>query len=73
MLYLVEIANTTSGMAKAITAQEDINTARMVYHQTMSSAMANPAVNAITVVVLTDAGNTVIQDYWVRQVEVEIE
>lgn len=29
------------------------------------------AVNAMTVVVLTDAGNTVIQDYWVRQVEAE--
>lgn len=68
MLYLVEIANTSSGIAKAITEKEDINTARMVYHQTMASAMANPAVNAMTVVVLSEAGNTVIQDYWVRQV-----
>lgn len=71
MLYLVEIANTTGGTAKALTEQPDIDTARMVYHQTMASAMANPAVNAMTVVALSEAGNTVIQDYWVRQVEAE--
>ena len=71
MLYLVEIANTTGGIAKSITEQPDIDTARMVYHQTMASAMANPAVITMTVVVLTDAGNTVIQDYWVRHVEAE--
>lgn len=69
MLYLVEIANSTSGIAKAISEQPDIDTARMVYHQTMASAMANPAVNAMTVVVLSEAGNNVIQDYWVRKVE----
>lgn len=45
MLFVVEVSTNTSGQtAKGVTEKETLSDARMVYHQTLASMLANEKV-----------------------------
>lgn len=41
LYYVVEISHTKQGIAKAVTEKPDLDGARMLYHQVLSSMLAN--------------------------------
>lgn len=65
--YLIEIADTKDGVAKAITEKVSMDDAQMVYHQTIASAMANTKVNSSLVMIIDGKGSTKAVNYWERQ------
>jgi len=66
MYYLIEISNTTSGIAKAITSKDTLDTAAMQLHQTLASAMANEAVSSCMCMVIDGRGAVQRYEYWER-------
>ena len=66
MYYLVEIAVTSSGTAKAINGPMDYNAAIMQMFQVIASAIANTSVSSCCCIVLDEHGNTVRNEFWER-------
>jgi len=58
--FVVEIATTAEGTAKAITEKEDFNEAKMLYHQILASMMANTAVTVGICTIIDGAGRQMI-------------
>ena len=67
MYYLIEITDTTGGIAKAITDKADLTAATMSLHQTMASAMANSAVNSCMCMIINGTGAVQRYEYWERE------
>ena len=67
MYYLIEITDTNSGVAKAITSKSDITTAIMSLHQVLASAMANANVSSCACLVLDAKGTVQRYEYWERE------
>ena len=66
MFYLIEISNTTSGIAKAIYDKDSLDAASMQLHQTFASAMANEDVSSCLCMIIDGHGNTQRYEYWER-------
>ncbi len=69
MYYLIEIADTKAGVAKAITDKESLDAAYMTLHQTLASAMANADVNSCMCMVINGQGAVQRYEYWERAAE----
>lgn len=67
MFYLIEISDTKSGIAKAITEKQTLNDAYMQLHQTLASAMANSNVNSCMVMVIDGRGSVLRYEFWERE------
>ena len=66
MYYFIEIQNTTSGVAKAITEKATLLDAEMQLHQTLASAMANSDVSSCMCMIVN--GRDAVQrfEFWER-------
>lgn len=67
MYYLIEISDTTGGVAKAIYSKADLDAAAMQLHQTLASAMANSAVSSCLCMVIDGRGAVQRYEYWGRE------
>ena len=67
MYYLIEVTDTKSGIAKAITDKSTLNDATMQLHQTLASAMANSNVNSCMAMVIDAHGSVQRYEYWERE------
>ena len=67
MYYLIEISETATGTAKAITEKASRTEAKMALHQTFASAMANNAVDSCLCIVIDAHGATQAYEYWQRE------
>ena len=65
--YLIEIADTTDGVAKAITEKTTEDDVMMVYHQTLASARANKKCKSILAYVISGKGGYLVSEYWERK------
>lgn len=66
MFYLIEISDTASGVAKAITEKTSLDSAYMTLHQTLASAMANEQVHSCMCMVIDAVGAVQRYEYWER-------
>lgn len=64
--YLIEISNTNSGTAAAMTEKTDHTQALMSLHQVFASAMANSNVSSCYCKVIDNAGNNYEEEFWSR-------
>ena len=69
MYFLIEISDTSSGIAKAIWEKTDLTAATMQLHQTLASAMANSAVRSCVCMVIDAQGAIMRSEYWEREAE----
>ena len=61
---VIEIITTTSGVATNVTLKESENDARMLYHQILTSAYANPDVTEGLVMIIFSDGDTLIREHF---------
>jgi hypothetical protein len=54
--FVTEITTTADGTAKAITEKNSVDEARMLFHQILASAYANPAVTYALVYIMNEQG-----------------
>ena len=66
MYYLIEISDTTGGVAKAITGKDSLDSATMQLHQTLASAMANSAVSSCLCMIIDARGAVQRYEFWER-------
>ena len=68
--YVVEIATTAEGTAKAVTEKEDFNEAKMLYHQILASMMANTNVTEGICTIIDSTGRQLFEytEKFVREV-----
>lgn len=59
--YVVEIATTAEGTAKAVTEKQDFNEAKMLYHQILASMMANTNVTEGICTILDGSGRQMFE------------
>ncbi|MCR5621402.1 MAG: hypothetical protein K6G18_06055 [Treponema sp.] len=62
MYFILESAVANGARASAVTAKENFNDARMLFHQVRASALANKDVTEAIAVVLDDAGTVIERD-----------
>lgn len=66
MFYIIQIVNTTEGVAKAITEQSTLDLAKMEFHQILASAMANENVSEALAMVISSSGAVYANEYYKR-------
>ena len=66
MYYLVEITVANGTPAKAVWEKNTQDDALMQLHQTLASAMANPAAASCLCMVIDGRGMVARQEYWER-------
>lgn len=69
--FITEITTTEAGTAKAVTEKDTFDEARMVFHQVMASAFANPAVTYALCEIVGEDGNRKKVDMKVPEKEPE--
>lgn len=75
-IYLIEITKMQDGtIAKAIWEKTNIDDARMAFHQTLASAIANLNVEACLCMITDECGNEYkdLKEYWSREPQEEAE
>ena len=61
--FVIESSITNNVMANAVTAKDDLNEARMVFHQIRGSALANPEVTYNLAQVIDETGRVHLTEY----------
>lgn len=64
MYFLVELTRSNGTVAKAVWEHGTKDSAIMALYQTMASAIANPAVDLVTCIVIDINGDTQRYDHW---------
>ena len=68
MFYLIEVSDTTSGVAKAIYDKSTLDDATIQLHQTLASAMSSENVNSCLVMIIDRTGAVQRHEFWERTV-----
>ncbi|MBO7667766.1 MAG: hypothetical protein J6T26_04820 [Firmicutes bacterium] len=66
MFYVIEITIVSGTAAKAVWDKESLEAAKMQFHQTLASAMANPNVSSCLCMVIDGRGAVINCEYWER-------
>jgi len=66
MFYVIEITTVSGTPAKAIWDKDSLEAAKMQYHQTLASAMANQNASSCLCEVIDGRGTVICHEYWER-------